>query len=205
MRSVWTKAVFWFVAGREPRRLRQHENAARMLLHQVANPAILGVLRALILPFRKPASAGFLFSGHRNSFSHYARGEAIRIWWPWKSLPEDLPHSKRLYNHQLICSTHATSGEENQVKGRDMRDKSIAAEIDRALRREASDGDTESVKALLDAGADVHNEVDGALWCAALGRHTDTMRALIDAGANQDIALLEAAANGMVELVKELL
>ncbi len=86
-----------------------------------------------------------------------------------------------------------------------MRDKSIAAEIDRALRREASDGDTESVKALLDAGADVHNEVDGALWCAALGRHTDTMRALIDAGADQDIALLEAAANGMVELVKELL
>ena len=79
MRSVWTKAVFWFVAGREPRRFRQHKNAARTLLHQVANPAILGVLRALILPFRKPASAGFLFSGHRNSFSHYARGEAIRI------------------------------------------------------------------------------------------------------------------------------
>ena len=86
-----------------------------------------------------------------------------------------------------------------------MREHSIAAEIDRALRWEASDGNTKSVKALLDAGADVHNEVDAALWCAALGRHTDTMRALIDAGANQDIALLEAAANGLVELVKELL
>ena len=86
-----------------------------------------------------------------------------------------------------------------------MRDNSIGAEIDRALRREASDGDTESVKALLDAGADVHSEVDAALWCAALGRHTDTMRALIDAGANQDIALLEAAANGLVVLVKVLL
>jgi ankyrin repeat protein len=86
-----------------------------------------------------------------------------------------------------------------------MRDKSIAAEIDRALRMAAMDGDTESVKALLDAGADVHNEVDGALWCAALGRHTDTMRALLDVGGNQDIALLEAAANGLVELVKELL
>ena len=86
-----------------------------------------------------------------------------------------------------------------------MRDKSTAAEMDRALRSQAGDGDTQSVKALLDAGADVHNEVDGALWCAGLGRHTDTMRALLDAGADQDIALLEAAANGMVELVKELL
>lgn len=86
-----------------------------------------------------------------------------------------------------------------------MSENGIAAKIDSALRREASDGDTESVKALLEAGADVHNEVDGALWCAALGRHTDTMRALLDAGADRDIALLEAAANGMVELVKELL
>jgi len=86
-----------------------------------------------------------------------------------------------------------------------MRENSIAANIDRALRRAAMDGDTQSVKALLDAGANVHHSVDAPLWCAALGRHTDTMRALLDAGANQDIALLEAAANGMVELVKELL
>ena len=35
------------------------------------------------------------------------------------------------------------------------------------------------------------------------GRHTDTMRALIDAGADKDIALLEAAANGLVEMVRE--
>ena len=86
-----------------------------------------------------------------------------------------------------------------------MRENSIAAKIDSALRMAASDGDTESVKALLDAGADVHNGVDAPLWFAAIGHHADTMRALLDAGANQDIALLEAATNGLVELVKELL
>ena len=91
------------------------------------------------------------------------------------------------------------------MKGRGMRENSIAAKIDSALRMAAMDGDTECVKALLDAGADVHNSVDAPLWYAAGGHHTDTMRALLDAGANQDIALLEAAANGMVELVKELL
>jgi hypothetical protein len=93
---VWTKAVFWLVAGREPRRFRQHKNAARTLLHQVANPAILGVRvtnKAFLL---KPASAGFFFLGHSYSFNYYARGEAIRIWWPWKSLPEDLPRSKHI-------------------------------------------------------------------------------------------------------------
>jgi ankyrin repeat protein len=86
-----------------------------------------------------------------------------------------------------------------------MRENSIAAKIDSALRMAASDGDTESVKALLDAGADVHNGVDAPLWFAAIGHHADTMRALIDAGASKDIALLEAAAFGLVDLVKELL
>ena len=86
-----------------------------------------------------------------------------------------------------------------------MRENGIAADIDSALRMAAMDGDTECVKALLDAGADVHISVDAPLWYAAGGHHTDTMRALLDAGANRDIALLEAAANGLVELVKELL
>jgi ankyrin repeat protein len=86
-----------------------------------------------------------------------------------------------------------------------MRDDSIEANMNSALRRAAMDGDTQSVNALLDAGADVHHSVDAPLWCAALGRHTDTMRALIDAGADRDIALLEAAANGLADLVKELL
>jgi ankyrin repeat protein len=86
-----------------------------------------------------------------------------------------------------------------------MRENSIAAKIDSALRMAAMDGDTECVKALLEAGADVHNSVDAPLWYAAGGRHTDTMRALLDAGADQDIALLEAAANGLNELVRELL
>lgn len=86
-----------------------------------------------------------------------------------------------------------------------MSNKSIAAKMDSALCTAAMEGDTEIVKALLDAGADVHDSVDAPLWWAALGRHTDTMRALIDAGANKDIALLEAAANGLVEMVRELL
>ena len=86
-----------------------------------------------------------------------------------------------------------------------MRENSIAAKMDSALCTAAMEGDAEIIKALVDAGADVHDSVDAPLWWAALGRHTDTMRALLDAGANQDIALMEAAANGMVELVKELL
>jgi ankyrin repeat protein len=86
-----------------------------------------------------------------------------------------------------------------------MWENSIAAKMDSALCTAAMEGDTENVRALLDAGANVHDSVDAPLWWAALGNHTDTMRALLDAGANQDIALLEAAANGMVELVKELL
>src|ERR1035441_7467676 len=60
--------------------------------------------------------------------------------------------------------------------GRGMRENSIAAKIDSALRMAASDGDTESVKALLDAGADVHNGVDAPLWFAAIGHHADTMQ-----------------------------
>ena len=86
-----------------------------------------------------------------------------------------------------------------------MREDSDVVIMNSALRMAASAGDTESVKAFLDAGANVHHSVDAPLWCAALGRHTDTMRALIDAGADKDIALLEASANGLVELVKELL
>ena len=79
-----------------------------------------------------------------------------------------------------------------------MRENSIAAKMDRALRMAASDGDTESVRALLDAGADVHAGTDAPLWFAAGGRHTDTMRALIDAGANKDIALLEPSTPSVV-------
>jgi ankyrin repeat protein len=88
-----------------------------------------------------------------------------------------------------------------------MRENSIGAKIDSALRMAAREGDTEIVKALLDAGADVHDSVDAPLWWAALGRHTETMRALIDSGADKDIALLEAAMaehNGHTETVSVL-
>jgi ankyrin repeat protein len=46
---------------------------------------------------------------------------------------------------------------------------------------------------------------DAPLWNAALNGQTDTMRALLDAGADQDMALLVAAENGLIELLRELL
>jgi ankyrin repeat protein len=86
-----------------------------------------------------------------------------------------------------------------------MRDKDVARCMDSALGMAAWEGDNETVRALLDAGADVHAWVDAPLWNAAMNGRAETMWVLIDAGADQDIALVEAAANGLVELVKELL
>jgi ankyrin repeat protein len=86
-----------------------------------------------------------------------------------------------------------------------MTDEDIPLCVDRALCMAAWEGHTETVRALLDAGADVHARTDAPLWVAAMRGHADTMRVLLDAGADQDIALLEAAANGLVDLVKELL
>ena len=86
-----------------------------------------------------------------------------------------------------------------------MRDEDVARVIDSALGMAAWEGDNETVRALLDAGADVHVAADAPLWDAAMRGNADTMRVLLDAGADQDIALLEAAANGLVDLVKELL
>jgi len=86
-----------------------------------------------------------------------------------------------------------------------MTDKDMAVCVDRALCVAAWDGDTEAVVALLDAGADVHVWADAPLWEAAMRGHAETMKALLDAGADQDIALVVAAENGIVELVRELL
>ena len=86
-----------------------------------------------------------------------------------------------------------------------MTDEDITLYIDGALCTAAWEGHTETVRALLDAGADVHAWADAPLWGAAMTGHADTMRVLLDAGADQDIALVEAAANGLVELVRELL
>lgn len=86
-----------------------------------------------------------------------------------------------------------------------MTDEDIPLYVDRALCTAAWEGHTETVRALLDAGADVHAWTDAPLWEAARKGHADTMRALLDAGADQNVALVVAAQNGLVELVKELL
>lgn len=77
--------------------------------------------------------------------------------------------------------------------------------VDLALSKAAWEGDNETVRALLDCGADVHAWADAPLWEAALNGQTDTMSVLLDAGADQDIALIVAAENGHIELVRELL
>jgi len=86
-----------------------------------------------------------------------------------------------------------------------MTDEDIPLCVDRAVCMAAWEGHTETVRALLDAGADVHAWTDAPLWEAAMKGHADTMRALLDAGADQDVALVVAVENGLVELVKELL
>jgi ankyrin repeat protein len=52
------------------------------------------------------------------------------------------------------------------------------------LIQESSDGHTETVKLLLDAGADVHVAKDQALRWASGNGHTEVVKALLDAGAN---------------------
>src|ERR1022692_2862022 len=65
-------------------------------------------------------------------------------------------------------------------------------EKDAALALAAENGHTETVRALLDAGADVHARTDAPLWVAAMRGHADTM-------------LQKASANGHVDTVKVLL
>src|ERR1017187_10930068 len=86
-----------------------------------------------------------------------------------------------------------------------MTDEDIPLCVDKGLCMAAGEGHTETVRALLDPGADVHARTDAPLWVAAMRGHADTMRVLLDAGADQDIALVVAAENGLVELVSELL
>jgi hypothetical protein len=49
-----------------------------------------------------------------------------------------------------------------------MTNKDISLCIDTKLCRAAGEGDNETVRALLDAGADVHAWMDGPLWEAGL-------------------------------------
>jgi len=85
------------------------------------------------------------------------------------------------------------------------KDKDMAEVIDYALRMAAWEDGPETLKALIGAGADVHVGTDAPMWGAAFSGRIDNIRALLDAGADQDIALLEAAENGLTEMVGELL
>ena len=51
-----------------------------------------------------------------------------------------------------------------------MTDKDMALCVDRALCMAAWEGDNETVRTLLDAGADVHAWADAPLWEAAIDR-----------------------------------
>ncbi|HTW51246.1 MAG TPA: ankyrin repeat domain-containing protein, partial [Stellaceae bacterium] len=79
------------------------------------------------------------------------------------------------------------------------------------LYQAASRGDTQAVKALLDAGAnvDAYGLYGVPLQAAAGNGHTETVRALLDAGAqvqiNDNAALRVAAAGGHTEIVQALL
>jgi peptidoglycan hydrolase-like amidase len=57
-------------------------------------------------------------------------------------------------------------------------------ENDAALVLAAENGETDTVRALLDAGANVRAVDDLALWLAAKNGHTETVKVLLDAGAN---------------------
>src|SRR5690242_17120366 len=69
---MWTTEASQMRAGRNTQKFRQQKHAARKLLHQLWNPAILGLRDATRSQFQKPASAGFLFVGlflaHDRSF-----------------------------------------------------------------------------------------------------------------------------------------
>ena len=80
------------------------------------------------------------------------------------------------------------------------------------LIQAAADGDTASVVALLEGGADVDWQGDDgrtAVMAATVGNHVDTVRALIDAEANVDIRdarldnpFLYAGAEGLLDILR---
>ena len=79
------------------------------------------------------------------------------------------------------------------------------------LIQAAADGDTATVIALLEDGADIDERDDGrtAVMAATLGNHVDTVRALIDAEADVDIRdarldnpFLYAGAEGLLDILR---
>jgi len=78
-----------------------------------------------------------------------------------------------------------------------------------ALIQASLAGKTDTVKALLGAGADVHAEGDQAVCYASGNGHTETVKLLLEAGANvhayNDAALFRASRGGHTETVEVLL
>jgi ankyrin repeat protein len=58
---------------------------------------------------------------------------------------------------------------------------------DLALRYASEKGHIETVKLLLDHGADVHVDNDRALRCASDNGHTETVKVLLDHGADAEV------------------
>lgn len=71
-------------------------------------------------------------------------------------------------------------------------------DIDWALVMEAEKGSTDTVKILLDAGADVHACGDEAILVAAENGNFDTVKMLLEAGAD-----VHAERNGALRLAEE--
>jgi hypothetical protein len=125
------------------------------------------------------------------------------------------PHKRKPERKNLWIAKEGAAGlgsccvEDNRKKGALMTDEDIPLCVDRALVVAAENGQTDTVRALLDAGANVYVVDDLPLWLAALNGHADTVKALLDAGADvhadEDSALLLAAASGHTGTVKALL
>jgi ankyrin repeat protein len=80
--------------------------------------------------------------------------------------------------------------------------------LDKKLVTASREGHPESVKALLDAGANVHSVNDLALRYASMNGHTEVVKLLLDKGADvhaeNNYALIWARAYGHTETVKVL-
>ena len=121
------------------------------------------------------------------------------------------------YNKSITRDEGLSPGKRYKMKQTEEQRAAKAAEymerkgenLDKLLIQAASDGHTDTVKLLLDAGANVHAENDQALRWAASDGHTDTVKLLLDAGANvhacDDDALRLAAFDSYTDTVKLLL
>jgi len=78
--------------------------------------------------------------------------------------------------------------------------------LEMALTQAAAAGQTEIVKALLEAGVDIHNWDDEPIMRAAENGHAETVRFLLTMGADPHgtEALIRAAKHGQIETIRAL-